>query len=189
MLLPHDRATYEPGVLACGALAYGVAVAALLLFDRIPLAVSQMMPAVGTLLISAAAVFEGSGMSVYPVVYAWVAVAAAQLLSRRWAVAHVALVGGGLRGRPARDRGAECRRPVDRGAGHGGHGRRGGPRPAPAPRGARRPPRRGRAHGPPHGSAEPSRVRRRARARDRAGTALAAPRSASSSATSTRSRR
>lgn len=94
--LPHDRATYEPGVLACGALAYVVAVAALLLFDRIPLAVSQLVPAVGTLLISAAAVFEGSGTSVYPVVYAWVAVAAAQLLSRRWAVAHVALVGVGF---------------------------------------------------------------------------------------------
>ncbi|MGI8675219.1 MAG: diguanylate cyclase [Thermoleophilaceae bacterium] len=96
VLLPHDRATYEPGMLACGALAYGVAVAALLLFDRIPLAVSQLLPAVGTLLISAAAVFEGSGMGVYPVVYAWVAVAAAQLLSRGWAAVHVALVGGGF---------------------------------------------------------------------------------------------
>lgn len=96
LLLPHDPLMNEAGVLACAVLAFAVAAGAILGFDRIPRAVSRAIPAAGTVLISLTVYFEHSGVSPYPMLYAGVAVAAAQLSSRRWAAAHVGLVGVGF---------------------------------------------------------------------------------------------
>ncbi len=92
ILLPHEPAMSESGILACAAVAYGVAGAMIAGFDRIPDWAFRAAQVLGIVLITATVFFSGSSTSAYATGYVWVSLYAAHLFGPWWAAAQIGLV-------------------------------------------------------------------------------------------------
>lgn len=82
------------GAAICIACGYAVVAAMAIGFNRIPLVALQLVPALGTALISAGIYFAGESTSAYALMYVWVGLMG-HLLGSRWTMLHVAIVGVG----------------------------------------------------------------------------------------------
>ena len=93
LLLPHAPGRSTLGVAVPGLAAIAVAVATMVLFDRMPLVVFKWLPPLGTVLASAVMV-SGDPASTIPYggFYFWVILSAFYLFDARWAWANVVVV-------------------------------------------------------------------------------------------------
>ena len=93
LLLPHASDRWAPGVALIGALAGLVAVVTLIGFDRLPTWLFYGLPALGTAHIAFIAYWGGAGsLPAYAMFFTWVVLSSFFFLSRRLAIANLALV-------------------------------------------------------------------------------------------------
>lgn len=92
LVLPHQQAMSDLGILACSLGAYAIAAAMILGFDRLPWWSFAAVQVLGTLLITLMVYFSGSSTSAYATMYVWVTLYAAHLLGRTWTALQTLLV-------------------------------------------------------------------------------------------------
>lgn len=92
VLLPHLDQFYVPGLLAVQGTTVLTATWLIAYADRIPMWLVRVMPAFGTLLISASIVFSADATSAYAILYLWVGLYAFYFLPRRDGALHIAFV-------------------------------------------------------------------------------------------------
>ena len=96
LALPHSADRDTAGLVITGIAAYLAALGFLVLFDRLPLWFYEATPLLGTILVSLAVYFGGTGASAaYASYYFWVVLAACYFLRPTVAATHLALASAG----------------------------------------------------------------------------------------------
>jgi len=93
LLLPHSPDTNELAIVLEILFAYAVAIAVLVVFDRLPVWAFATIIAIGTLLISGAIYFSGHDTSAYSFFYVWVSLYAAYFFGPRLTAVNVLFIG------------------------------------------------------------------------------------------------